>query len=110
MTSSSAILRGEVILGSKMCYMRTLGLTVVSVFLSMQSFSLERTYNNDSLITRKLRDLEERIVQQERKINRLQVENHELKTAISEINSRPVLRVSRKTTINRVGSKQLVSE
>jgi hypothetical protein len=85
-------------------------LTVVSVFLSMQSFSLETINHNDSLIARKLRDLEERIIQQERKINRLQVENHELKTAINEINSRPVVRIGRKTTVNRVGSKQLVSE
>lgn len=90
--------------------MRMLILTVVSIFFSIQSFSLERVNNNDSLIARKLKHLEERIVQQERKINRLQVENHELKTAIAEINSRPVVRIGRKTSINRVGSKQVVSE
>ena len=90
--------------------MRTLILMVAFVFLSIQSFSLERSVDNDSLITRKLRDLEERIVRQERKINRLEVENHELKSVIAEINSRPVIRLGRKTSINRVGSKQLVSE
>jgi len=90
--------------------MRILILTVVSVFLSLQSFSLDRTSENDSLIVRKLRDLEERIVRQERKINRLEVENLELKTAIAEINSRPVVRFGKKTSINRVGSKQLVTE
>jgi hypothetical protein len=95
---------------SQKCAMKTLLLTVVSIFFCLQSFSLERTNNNDSLIVRKLRALEERIVQQERKINRLQVENHELKSAIAEINSRPTVRIGRKTTINRVGSKQLVSE
>ena len=90
--------------------MRTLLLTVVSIFFCFQSFSLERTNHNDSIVARKLKALEERIVQQERKINRLRVENHELKSAIAEINSRPVVRFGRKTTINRVGSKQLVSE
>jgi hypothetical protein len=90
--------------------MRMLILTVVLIFFSIQSFSLERVNNNDSLINRKLKHLEERIVQQERKINRLQVENHELKSAIVEINSRPVVRIGRKTSINRVGSKQVVSE
>ncbi|HSB93261.1 MAG TPA: hypothetical protein VLC28_09095 [Flavitalea sp.] len=90
--------------------MRIIGLTVVSMFFSTQSFSLETSNNNDSVIARKLRDLEERIVQQERKINRLQVENHELKAAIADINSRPVVRLGRKTTVNRIGSKQVVSE
>lgn len=83
---------------------------VVSVFLTLHSFSMEISYNNDTMLARKLRDLEERIVLQERKINRLEVENHELKTAISEINSRPAIRLGRKTSINRIGSKQLVSE
>jgi len=90
--------------------MKTLFLTVVSMFLTIQSFSLDRRSENDSLIVRKLRDLEERIVRQERKINRLEVENLELKTTVAEINSRPVLRLGRKTSINRVGSKQLVTE
>ena len=90
--------------------MRILILTVVSMFLFLQSYALDRKSGNDSLIVRKLRDLEERIIQQERKINRLEVENVELKETIAEINSRPVLRLGRKTSINRVGSKQLVTE
>lgn len=80
------------------------------MLLPMESFSLGNFHDTDSLIARKLRDLEERIVRQERKINRLEVENHELKSAISDINSKPTIRLGRRTTINRVGSKQLVSE
>lgn len=82
----------------------------LGLFFSLESFSLQSFPNNDSIVNRRLRDLEERIIRQERKINRLEVENHELKSAISEIHARPTIRLGRRTTINRIGSKQLVSE
>lgn len=90
--------------------MRLIILTIGLFFIANEGFSGTLKVHNDSILERKLRHLEERLVRQERKINRLEVENDELKASIHEMKSAPVIRLGRRTTINRVGSKQLVSE
>lgn len=85
-------------------------LLVFISFTAVSGFGREGGIHTDSLLYKKMKDLEERIVRQERKINRLEVENDELRSELQQIRSKPTIRVGRKTYVNRVGSKQLVAE
>lgn len=79
-------------------------------FTTISGFGMKPGSHNDSLLQKKMKDLEERLVRHERKITRLEVENDELRSEIHQIKAKPAIRVGRKTYVNRVGSKQLVSE